>query len=568
MHTPETGRFMSAKLRGDVEQSARRPTLAPAGQVKAGTALVRITAQRTYVLDEEVGLALERSESGSDEFRRQLAELLVEEESDQDVGSMRRGDGQQQTTYEILNPVGSPSPGNDADANVAAVSPDSLSAFVARVLDQLSLSAWFPAALFTVSLAIFLQFRRQGSDNLARAIRVLTADPVRVLVIMIPILVIATVVTQAFSFEAIRTLEGYWRRRGPASLARTLMIRRQVRRRKIIAKRLRKAYEKAFTAAKRRMADKHIPERIITALQAQVVKDVEMPILTEVESSEFTATNWRSWCDPWLLAKVDQLLNEEEAYPINSRILPTKLGNLIRATEDQLLNTGDDVQGFALRRYSMAPPLVQAQHDQYRNRLEMYCVLVFVSASLAALTPVILIGHGISATVIAIMSGSFAALCEASYLAALASAEGYCSALKVMDEPPQSSIETDEELLFHAHIAIGAHWPSFRPLSVPASAARIQLHPTRRVTGQPVVEHKLIVLRDGRTVKSALKVRRYPGPPCWIVRSKPAPPSAVGVSAFESFAHVTPSAAEDMQLVQADRAASDCTSISRQSRSI
>src|ERR1035438_9085912 len=125
---------MSAKLRGAAGQSARRQTLAPAGQVKAGTALVRITAQRPYVLDEEVGLALERSESGSDEFRRQLAELLVEEESDQDVGSMRRGEGQQQTTYEILNPVGSPSTGNDADANVAAVSPDSLSAFVARVL--------------------------------------------------------------------------------------------------------------------------------------------------------------------------------------------------------------------------------------------------------------------------------------------------------------------------------------------------------------------------------------------------------------------------------------------------
>jgi hypothetical protein len=435
----ETGRFTSAKLRGAARQSARRQTLAPARPVKACTALVQITAQRTYLLDEEVGLALERSESSPDEFLRQLRDLLAEE-GHQDVGSPRRGEGQQQTTYEILDAVGSPNPGSDTDANAAAVSPDGLSAFVARVLGQLSLSAWFPAALFTVSLAILLQFRRQGSDNLAHAVRVLTADPVRVLVLMVPLLVIATVVTQAFSFEAIRTLEGYWRRRGLASLARTLMIRRQLRRKNIIAKRLRKAYEKAFAVAKPRMIDQHISDHIITALQAQVLKNVGMPTLTGAESSEFSTTDWRSWCDPWLLARIDHLLNDADAYPVTSRILPTKLGNLIRATEDQLQNTGNDVQGFALRRYATAPPLVQMQHDQFRNRLEMYCVLVFVSASLSALTPPILLGHSISATVITIMSGSFAALCVASYLAALASAGGYCSALKVMDETPQPKL--------------------------------------------------------------------------------------------------------------------------------
>jgi hypothetical protein len=238
------------------------------------------------------------------------------------------------------------------------------------------------------------------------------------------------------------------------------MIRRQVRRRNTITKRLRKAYEKAFAAAKRRM-DEHISDRIITALQAQVLKNVEMPTLTDAERSEFAVTDWRSWCDPWLLARIDHLLNDEDVYPVTSRILPTKLGNLIRATEDQLQNTGDDVQGFALRRHATAPPLVQMQHDQFRNRLEMYCILVFVSASLAVLTPIILLGHGISATVIAIISGSFAALCEASYLAALASAGGYCAALKVMDETPQPSIKTDEELLFHSHVAIGAFWSSF-----------------------------------------------------------------------------------------------------------
>jgi hypothetical protein len=64
----------------------------------------------------------------------------------------------------------------------------------------------------------------------------------------------------------------------------------------------------------------------------------------------------------------------------------------------------------------------------------MYCTLVFVSASLLTLTPIILLGSGIGFTAIAIIVGGFAALSEASYLAAIASAAGYCSALKEIDK--------------------------------------------------------------------------------------------------------------------------------------
>ncbi|HET9896073.1 MAG TPA: hypothetical protein VFQ44_14190, partial [Streptosporangiaceae bacterium] len=115
-------------------------------------------------------------------------------------------------------------------ATIRLSPPDGVSAFVARVLDQLTVSAWLPAALLTVGVAILLQFRGSGSVNVLLAVMDLTRDPV--LVIMIPLLVLATVVTQAFAFEAIRTLEGYWS--GPASLLRTLMIRWHVRRRRVL----------------------------------------------------------------------------------------------------------------------------------------------------------------------------------------------------------------------------------------------------------------------------------------------------------------------------------------------
>jgi hypothetical protein len=113
--------------------------------------------------------------------------------------------------------------------------------------------------------------------------------------------------------------------------------------------------------------------------------------------------------------------------------LPTKLGNLLRATEDKLKNSGNDLEGFVLRNYAAAPRLVQMQHDQFRNRLEMYCTLVFVSVSLVVLTLAILLGSGISAASIVIICGIFATLSATSYLAAIASAGGYCAALKEMD---------------------------------------------------------------------------------------------------------------------------------------
>jgi hypothetical protein len=334
------------------------------------------------------------------------------------------------------------------DSSTAASSPDAptdtnsdgISAFIAHVLDQLSLSAWLPAAFLTASLALLLQFRVDKSVDLLRAVRALTADPVRVLVLAIPVLVLATVVTQAFSFEAIRTLEGYWRRRGPASLARTLMIERHVRRASALAKRREKASAAAWYSAEPQIL-KDVSLPVVNAMKAQALELNDPAPLTDDQESDLDNRNLENWCEAWRIAKIEHLRDAEECYPLlRQRILPTKLGNLIRATEDQLQHTDDDIQGFALRRYAGAPHLVQQEHDKFRARLDMYCILVFVSASLLILTPLILFRSGIGLTTTVIMSASFGALSEASYLAAIASARGYCSALKEMDRDVSGSL--------------------------------------------------------------------------------------------------------------------------------
>jgi hypothetical protein len=361
------------------------------------------------------------------------AQLLVATEIDQEFASLRRVEDPETTSYEILPSMDSPTVASSPDAT--AGSADGLSAFVARILDQLSLSAWLPAAFLAASLALLLQFRGDKSADLLKAVRTLTADPVRVLVLIIPVLVLTTVVTQAFSFEAIRTLEGYWRRRGPASVARTLMIKRHVRRANALTKRRQKVCEIAYYTAEPKILRANIPLPIVYAMKAQALELENPAPLTDDEKNELNKRNWENWCDAWHIAKIEHLRDAEEAYPLEtSRILPTKLGNLIRATEDALQHTGGDVQGFALRRYAGVPRLVQAEHDKFRSRLDMYCTLVFVSASLLILAPLILFQSGIGIHVIAIISVCFGTLSEASYLAAIASARGYCSALREMDK--------------------------------------------------------------------------------------------------------------------------------------
>jgi hypothetical protein len=223
--------MLAAKLRRTVQERPRGEPLTP-DEGGAAAGIVRSAAREASLPALEAGGTPGSSGSGPDESCRQVPRLQVKAASNQKALQLRRGGDQKRTSYEILAPMESPTLASDTDSDASAASPGGISAFIARVLDQLTLSAWLPAAFLTASVAILLQFRSARSANVLNAVRELTANPVQVLVIIIPLLVIAAVVTQAFSFEAIRALEGYWPGRGLIGLARTLMIRRHVRRKR------------------------------------------------------------------------------------------------------------------------------------------------------------------------------------------------------------------------------------------------------------------------------------------------------------------------------------------------
>lgn len=376
----------------------------------------------------------------------QPPKTLITKEPQQTLIPSRRGGDSEQFSCDMLASMGSPSMTGDSDSDRSETPGEGLSAFVARVLDQLALSAWLPAAFLTAGTAILLEFRSQKSASTLKAVGKLTTNPVQVLVIIIPLLVIATVVTQAFSFEFIRALEGYWPRRGPIGLIARAMTYRQIRKKKAITKRRRDESANAFQVALPRiiLSSKNLTGRIAQAVEAQLSgEDPDTDNLqgTELEVFVETIQTWRDEADAWRLARIDRLLAEQGSYPVDSRIMPTKLGNLLRATEDDLQNTGGDVRSFVLRQRNTVAKRVQMQHDQFRTRLDMYCTLFFVSLFLVALTPLTLLGR-VSALSVAATATVFVAMTTASYLAALSSASGYCTALRQMDEASRITTQT------------------------------------------------------------------------------------------------------------------------------
>lgn len=241
--------------------------------------------------------------------------------------------------------------------------------------------------------------------------------------------------TQAFSYSAIRILEGYWHFGGPLGWARSRMIRHQVERRGRANAKRRRAAQAAFNDVRAEVVQLY-SYTVAAALEVQAVEG-RVPPLEGRDKEIYELTNWRAKCNAWSLSKVDHYDRRRKEYPkLEGRTMPTVLGNVLRSYEDALKNVGKDLQGFAMRTRPLVPPRLQLQHDQFRQRLDMYCILVFVSAFCAILTATLLtIGVEIeNYWGIGGLALGFLLLGAVSYVSAIASARGYGATLRVMDD--------------------------------------------------------------------------------------------------------------------------------------
>jgi hypothetical protein len=336
-----------------------------------------------------------------------------------------------------------PEPASNApDKSTNGRSPgEGLSAFLGRLLDQLSLSAWLPAAMLVGSLSVLLQLHAQRNRDVAEAATKLVNKPLGLLVVLLFAIVLATMVTQAFEFEVIRLLEGYW---GNSLAARGILRLSVYRQQRKFYRLLRERDELTLRAFREARL---VENGIVPASKGYIVDLIEGDLANggteargwrekrRAREAQKYKEKWRQFAPANLMSRLEAVESRIYEYPQPYRILPTKLGNVIRAVEDSISTTrGGGLESFVIRQWDEIPSGLRKEHDQYRGRLDLYCTLMFVFLILAIISPpLITLGPRYLTDTIA-TSIAYLFLSFVSYSAAIASARGYATALKAIAE--------------------------------------------------------------------------------------------------------------------------------------
>jgi len=316
---------------------------------------------------------------------------------------------------------------------------ESLSRFITRILDQLSLSSWLPAIMLVCNCALLLQLHAQHDLNLGAAIIALTRKPLGILIVLLLAIILVSVITQAFEFEVIRIFEGYWgsvrvldrlsRRRTRHHLDRLIALERRYA-----------AYQDlAFASARATMRTRKLPRDIVTIIDRQTHRK-RVDHYDRARIAEAAKVNWRQYAAPELLRQMDAAMTRIRQHPEPHRILPTRLGNTLRAAEDGLtLAPGENLEEFVYRRYPLMTAELKSEHDRYRSQLNIYCLSALIFACLAVLVPAALVHRRAELPGELCFALAYAALAFVSYRAAVASAHGYVTVLRVLGSQPAAN---------------------------------------------------------------------------------------------------------------------------------
>ncbi len=340
----------------------------------------------------------------------------------------------------------------------------SLSQLAARILDQLSVSAWLPSAALVLGAAFLLQLgsaldaatkaesvrtaaaqqTSRSSDgpsqtqpinvrpssqpggfipsiapsaSVASAATSATVEPPlpapeetgqivnRTLsslahigfggaLMLVIVIVVTTMLTQSFAFEAIRVLEGYWGPFLPLEWltdlgssrfrwsARYLIWRRG----RLLGAAVAQVEQKLRRKEKERLASggsAFFTDARLGHLSRSILEEDAQGNPDEAMRNWVKRYRWRRDLDSSTSRRLTNVETRLRDYPEPGRALPTRLGNVIRHYED---NTGErNLESFVQRVWHMLPFSLQIQHDEYRARLDLYCTMVFVFPTLALL---------------------------------------------------------------------------------------------------------------------------------------------------------------------------------------
>lgn len=322
-------------------------------------------------------------------------------------------------------------PGANSDAPDESSSSGGLSQLLSNILDQLSISAWLPAAMLVGNAAVLLQLHSNRNLNIADAVKDLTGKPLGTLIVLAFSLLLTTIITQAFEFEVIRLLEGYFNsthRIIQAGLA--FRIRRHEAKRHRLQGKHQQAERTAFMQAREVMLSKPgaYDRSALDLIEDGIYQRTPRKVTRAVEKM-VDRIDWRAHLPSHTLYRMDSIQARLDSYPASNRVLPTRLGNVLRASEDKLpLTRDEDLEGFVIRHYDDLPPTLRGEHREFRTRLDMYCCLVLVFTALAGLGLGLLI-DAVPPGGVVLFTTVYCVMSYVCYEAAIATARGYGEAL-------------------------------------------------------------------------------------------------------------------------------------------
>lgn len=308
-----------------------------------------------------------------------------------------------------------------------------VSAFIARVLEQLSPNSWLPAAFLIGNAAVLLVLEPKGWDlGLGAAINRLVGMDWGAIIVLLFALVIATIAVQAFEFELLRFFEGYWRRWRALLWWDAALIHCQSGRLERVSKRVKRIQLKAAKRQRDLAISERRPGRNAT-MWAMVVKVLSGAEFDEIETPlvpELARFDWNKQLDAVSRHRLAVLELVKDDYPKVLPLLPTRLGNVMRAGEERVrLGDGQRLEGFMIRNLDRLPPTIADQFGIYRQRLDMYCAMIVVLTALAILAGLHLaFGAAVLFWQIAIPAAYVLSIWPC-YQAAIASARGLGEAL-------------------------------------------------------------------------------------------------------------------------------------------
>lgn len=275
---------------------------------------------------------------------------------------------------------------------------EGLSQLVARILNQLAISAWLPSAAMVLLLAFITQLgaaldsapagdHDSWFDAIIAAFGNLGGMSAGSFFLLAAAVIVLTMLTQAFTFEAIRLLEGYWGSLWPMRWVAHGMCAWHRWRMGGMEKRRSTMACRAWESAEGKIrAEQHaqgeLTCRMISALRQVVCQQGPKISLTPDEEDRLLGYNWtrHATAEPLRLEMV--AAKRLQDYPAAHHVLPTRLGNVLRRFED---DTGQQaIESLVEERFDRLPFSLQLSHDELRGRLDLYCSMTLVWLFVAA----------------------------------------------------------------------------------------------------------------------------------------------------------------------------------------